>query len=316
MREFELIESIRQANSSLDASVVVPPGDDMGMIQLPGGVRVLAGVDQVVAGVHLVATSTPEAFGRKLVNRSLSDVAAMAGIPVGVVVAAALPLEAAGERGGPEAAEATPSWGERFADAARAAGESAGCPLFGGDVARLPTREGAFTASATVLAIPDPDAGGRVILRSGASAGEHVYVSGCFGRSLDSAGAGHHLQFEPRIALARELNRLLGEGLTSMIDVSDGLASDAGHLARESGVSMEIDAGLVPRRDGANAVEALTDGEDYELCFTVRNDADLPERMEGVPLTRIGYVVAGSGLHFSEGGRRLELERSGWEHAG
>ena len=65
----------------------------------------------------------------------------------------------------------------------------------------------------------------------------------------------------------------------------------------------------------ANALEALTDGEDYELCFTVREDVDVPERMEGVPLTRIGRVVAGAGLRAHEEGRVIELGRGGWEHA-
>lgn len=294
----------------LGESVLVPPGDDLGMIELPGGAQVLAGVDQIVAGIHLQADAPPEAYGRKLVNRSLSDVAAMAAIPVGMVVSAALPSALVEEEAAPGQ-----SWGERFAEAARAVGGAMGCPLFGGDVAHYGATRGVFTASATVLATPDPEADGRILLRSGAQAGDHLYVSGCFGRSLQSDGSGHHLDFTPRIRLACELNRTLGKALSSAIDVSDGLAADAEHIARESGVSIRIDAGLVPRRSGASTAEALTDGEDYELCFTVAGNVDVPEEIEGVSLTRIGSVSAGDGMRIFDGARELQLARTGWEHS-
>ena len=154
------------------------------------------------------------------------------------------------------------------------------------------------------------------MLRSGATPGDQVFVSGCFGRSLAADGGGHHLDFIPRIELARRLHAELGSELTSMIDVSDGLAADAGHLCSESGVGMLLDADRVPRRDGAGAVEAFSDGEDYELCFTVRSGRDLPKILEDVMLTRIGEVVAGAGPEIIEDGRPLELDRTGWEHQG
>lgn len=309
MREFELIDAIRTANGDLGPTVELPPGDDLGMIALPAGGSVLAGVDQVVGGVHLPEGAAPEHYGRKVVARSLSDVAAMAAVPVGVVVSATLPPDLL----------ADPEWGGRFADSARELCASHGAPLFGGDVACHAAPSGPVVAAATVLAIPDPDCGGRVLRRSGARPGDLLCVSGRFGASLAPDGLGHHVTFEPRIALARRLHRTLGAGLTAMIDVSDGLAADAGHLARESAVSITLDAEAVPRREGAGRTGALTDGEDHELCFTIAAEVaegGLPEAIDGVPLTVVGTVAVGEGLHVVAGGEPIELDRRGWEHAG
>ena len=303
MREFELIETIRRANPDLGGSVRVPPGDDLGMISLTNEVSVLSGVDQVVGGVHLALDATPEEYGRKVINRSLSDVAAMAAVPVGFIVAATLPRELM--RG---------DWAERFADAARQAAAAHDAPIFGGDVAVFGVEGGVFVASATVLAVPDPQMAGRVVLRSGARPGDLLCVSGCFGASLRDDGRGHHLDFQPRIPLARELHRSFGTRLSSMIDVSDGLAADAAHLGRESGVKVVLRAEDVPRRDDATALQALTDGEDYELCFTVTPEGSLPQTVLGVPITQIGVVEIGDGLQVVEHGRELGLNRSGWEH--
>ncbi len=306
MREFELIESIRTANKALGTTVVIPPGDDLGMIDIADGVPVLSGVDQVVGGVHLPADATAEAYGRKVVNRSLSDVAAMAAMPVGFILSATLPRELMASEG----------WAERFADAAREASSRLGAPIFGGDVATYGPAGGVFVASATVLAVPDPDAGGRVVLRGGAQVGDIVCVSGCFGGSLQPDGRGHHLDFLPRVEFALELHRALGARLHSMIDVSDGLAADAAHLGRESSVAVSLRAEDVPRRGAATAVQALTDGEDYELCFTVSPDTLVPEALAGVPITPIGMIEEGDGMRITDDGVALVLERDGWEHSG
>ena len=305
MREFELIEAIRRSNPDLGPSVIVPPGDDLGMVRLPEGTELLAGVDQVVAGVHLAADAPPGAYGRKVVNRSLSDVAAMACIPVGALVTAVLPTELMSDD----------EWSLAFAKAAREAALAFDVPLFGGDVATFPMGAGAFTASATVLAVPDGEVGGRVVLRNGASPGDRLYVSGRFGCSLDADGGGHHLDFVPRVELARRLHAELGDALTAMIDVSDGLASEIGHLAAESEVSISLDAGAVPRRHGADAIRALSDGEDYELCFTVGPGGVVPSELDGVLLTRVGEVDVGGGVVMHEDGRPVALDRTGWEHA-
>ena len=228
----------------------------------------------------------------------------MACVPVGALVAAVLTRDLMSD----------PTWSIEFADSARKAAARFDVPLFGGDVATHSGDEGVFVASATVLAVPDAVAGGRVVTRSGASPGDDLYVTGCFGRSLAADGTGHHEGFVPRIESALSLHRTLGPALTSMIDVSDGLAADAGHLAAESEVLISIDTGMVPRRGNADVAAAMSDGEDYELCFTVAPGSVPPDRIDDVPVTRIGRVDQGRGIIVLDGGREVTLDRPGWEH--
>jgi thiamine-monophosphate kinase len=303
MREFEVIARIRENNTELDASVVVPPGDDLGAVKLPdGGGVVLAGVDQVIGGVHLAHDATPEHFAWKVAARSLSDVAAMAACPVGMVVAAALPPGINTE------------WTTRFSQELQRIAALFECPLFGGDIAVLPSSDCAMVLSSTVLAAPDAQAGARLVLRSGARPGDRLCVTGSFGHALKADGSGHHQDFEPRIQTALELHRLFGADLSSMIDVSDGLGSEVDHLSCESQVSIIVDVALVPRRDGASVDAAFTDGEDYELCFTVSGGASIPDSLGGVPLAVIGVVREGTGVFLKDGEVTTPLVASGWEH--
>ena len=302
MKEFQLIEHVRSFNHTLGESVVVPPGDDLGAIRVDGGAIVLAGVDQVLGGVHLPPDAAPERYARKVLRRSLSDVAAMAAIPTGALVTAALP---------PGTAE---DWGIRFADAINDEAGTHGCPIFGGDVAVHHSTSASPHVTATVLASPDPMTAGRVLCRTGAVVGDRIFVSGSFGGSLDPDGGGHHETFQPRVEFALALHRLLGESLHCMIDVSDGLLADAGHLARESQVRFVFDLARIPRRGGVSGTRALTDGEDYELCFTVGPDAQLPMELAGVCVTEIGTVDAGGGVQVLDKGNPVELRRPGWEH--
>ena len=303
MREFEVISGIRRGNASLGESVLVPPGDDLGAISLPdGGGVVLAGVDQVIEGVHLPPDAVPERFAWKVAARSLSDVAAMAARPVGMIVAASLSPAIDAE------------WAMRFSHELRRISALHHCPVIGGDIAVLPSADSPMVFSATVLAAPDAEVSGRMVLRSGARPGDLVCVTGSFGCSLDSDGAGHHEAFMPRIDVALGLHRLLEDRLTSMIDVSDGLGSELLHLSRESCVRIVVDEARIPRRSGAGIDQALFDGEDYELCFTVSGDSNPPSLMEDVPVTVIGMVESGSGVHLSDGLTTRPVDASGWEH--
>lgn len=305
MREFDVIDRIRKGNSNLSASVIVPPGDDLGALRLPdGGGVVLVGVDQVISGVHLSHDASPERYAWKVAARSLSDVAAMAACPVGMVVAAAL-----SPRIGTE-------WTTRFSSELQRIGTLFDCPLIGGDIAVLPSQEAPMVFSSTVLAAPDSKVSNRMVLRDGAKPGDAVCVSGTFGRSLAADGTGHHLDFTPRIDVGLGLHRALRDELTSMIDVSDGLGSELAHLARESHVRIVIDAARIPRRDEASIDQALGDGEDYELCFTVSDASRLPRSMAEIPLTVIGTVEQGVGVFLSDGVGRTPFEPSGWEHRG
>jgi len=172
-------------------------------------------------------------------------------------------------------------------DAMRITAEGLGCPLVGGDITVLGRAGDPLNCSVTVLA--EPPAGGPV-RRSGALAGDTIYVTGELGGSGDeAAGPGRHLTFEPRIAEARQLREALGRDLHAMIDISDGLGRDAAHIARDSGVRIEIDAARIPCRGTLDWRRAASDGEDYELLFAASSAP--PSRLGAVPVTEIGRVI-------------------------
>ena len=302
MNEFELINHVRSLNETLGSRVVLPPGDDLGGLGFGPGVVVLAGVDQVIGGVHLPVDASPERYARKVICRSLSDVAAMAALPAGALVTAAVPVGLSAD------------WGPRFADALNRIATQYDCPVFGGDVAAFANSAAPPLVTATVLASPDDSMSGRFLTRSGAQPGDEIWVSGFLGGSLRSDGSGHHETFEPRVGLALAIHRLIGESLHSMIDLSDGLVSDVGHLAVESGVKMTLESDSLPRRGAATPAEALSDGEDYELCFTVDPSVELPDCLDEIPLVRIGSVHSGAGVVILEDGVEIDFSSRGWEH--
>lgn len=304
--------------------------DDAAVLAPPPGEDLVIAADAMVAGVHFLAEDPADTVGRKLLRVNLSDLAAMGARPLGYLTTLALP------KAGPDGADTEPWLAGFTAGLARDQAEF-GLGLLGGDMTRT---EGPLTASLTILgAVP---AGCR-LLRSTAKAGEAVYVSGSIGDgtlglallqgrlALDDAAARDFLTERyrlpvPRLALGRAL---LAEGLASAaIDVSDGLAADAGHIAETSGCRLEIEAARVPRSPAAEAALAvapdlaealLTGGDDYELLFTAPAGAEagleaLAARLD-LPLTRIGRTVAGEGVALLDGaGRPLALERGGWRH--
>ncbi len=306
MREFELLGHVYEASQSLGESIIIPPGDDMAMLELDTP-RLLAAVDQLVDGVHVQLATTPiEAVGRKAVTRCLSDVAAMAALPVATLVAVVLPVDFD-----------EPTTKTLF-DAMRETAEQYSCPLIGGDIAFHKKKTGPFTCSVTALATPRA---GRVLQRSGAHVGDSVYVTGTLGGSVKPDGSGRHLAFEPRIDEALELLDRLGERVHSMIDLSDGLGRDAGHIAEQSDVCIEIWAEDIPVTPGCDWRSGLGDGEDYELCFTAVGN--VPDMLGQVPVTRIGQVVevARHGDDRPEGrvwvrvdGDWQRVDTFGWEH--
>jgi len=332
MRERELLEHIFTFNRGLPDRVSIPPGDDMGAVRI-GDAEVLITVDQVAEGVHFRLADTPlELIGRKAITRNLSDVAAMAAKPVGAVVAGCLPRDFGAERA------------NALFDAMRRAAERYGCPLIGGDISMW---DQPLVLSVTVLAEP---AGVAPVLRRGARVGDVVCVTGSLGGSLETVqtgaagdtGAGgdtgaagshaHHLAFTPRIAEARLLAQTCRPNC--MIDLSDGLGRDLGHLCRaaDAPVGAKLIADQLPispggrqaaQRTGKPAWQhAVGDGEDYELCFTVSPaaaDRDLPADLAGVPVTRIGRIVERGEdeplltIALPDGVEEV-IEDQGWEH--
>ncbi len=302
--EFALIDWIRSRTSDAP-NVPVGPGDDCAVLRLPDGTAALLTTDMLIDGVHFRRSdAVPERIGHKAIARAVSDIAAMAGRPLAAVVAMAAP------RGLP--AEDCRRLFTGMQNAARALGLC----IAGGDIAT-----GDLPLTLTVMAIGSVEPG-RAILRSGAQPGDCLMVTGALG----GASLGRHLDFLPRVSEALWLRD--HADLHAMIDISDGLAADAGHLAGESGCAVEIEAAAVPVSDaartlaaggGAGALErALADGEDYELLFTVSpKDADRLVRSPKAPvrLSRIGRVFSGSGLTLrSADGATQPLDPKGWVH--
>jgi thiamine-monophosphate kinase len=299
MRELDLIRWIRRRWKFDPRAVPVGPGDDCAVVRC-GGEKLLVTTDQVLDGVHFIlARDGPAAAGRKAMARNLSDIAAMAGRPLAAVVCAALPK-------GLSAADC-----KAIYSGMRRLGERFGCPVVGGDIGAW---DGALAIGVTVLGTPGPRG---AVLRSGAKPGDAVCVTGSLGGAWQ---ARRDLRFTPRIAEAQRLAAACD--LHAMIDISDGLATDLGHLAEESGVGAEVVAADIPVHRGAKGIEAaLRDGEDYELIFTLPagQAARLPRlrlgARPGVKVTRIGTIVRGGGLTLVHpDGRREKIKAKGWEH--
>lgn len=312
--EFDLIRrflAARPADHDRVRGVRVGPGDDCAVV---AGDGIAVTVDMVVEDVHFRrAWLAPAEIGWRAAAASLSDLAAMAACPIGVLASVALaPGDEAGEDGGFGAALL-----RGIADAAA----DAGAALIGGDLVRSP---GPLVVDIVTLGeAPDP------VLRSGARPGDELWVTGRLGAAAAAVAAwlrGEDPEPDARAAFARPRPRV-GEALwlaerhvpTAMIDLSDGVAGDAAHLAAASGVRVVLEAAAVPVAAAAAAARdalqlAAAGGEDYELCFTAAAGAVEPlrtvfEERFSVPLTRVGRVESGEGaVVLGPDGRPIELK--------
>jgi thiamine-monophosphate kinase len=218
-------------------------GDDCAVIR-PARGRELLTVDPVIHGVHFDRRVPPRSVGAKLLKRNLSDIAAMGGRPRAAVVALALD------------ASVSLAWLAGFYRGLAHESRRHRVSVVGGDVATLP---GAFVATLALTG----EAAGRILTRAGSRPGDWLYVTGVLGGSLVS---GHHHRFEPRLAEGEWLARR--REVRSMMDLSDGLAKDVAALTPR-GAAPALFAAMLPRRRGASVRNALCDGEDYELVFSV-----------------------------------------------
>lgn len=292
--EFEFIDWLRAQHKS-SAFVPVPQGDDLAVLKWRGEDLLLVGVDQVLDGVHFDSKiHPPRLIGRKVMNRNLSDCAAMACLPAAAVTTAALPRGVGLE------------YAKDLYRGLRDAADPFDCAIVGGDTASW---DGNLVLTVTILG---RSAGITPVTRSGAKVGDEIYVTGPLGGSV----LGRHLTFEPRVALARQL---AGAGkVTAMIDLSDGLSRDLPHVCQSSGVGAVVEASCIPihedavtlsGRDGRSPLDhALHDGEDHELLLTGRLEG------LGMPLTRVGRVIAGAQVLLEREGVTEPLEPQGWEH--
>lgn len=302
--EFELIDWIR---SRVPAHPRVPIGigDDAALVTFPAPGETLVTVDMLMDGVDFRLTDVdPFRIGWKSLAVNLSDIAAMGGKAVAAVVSLALPRSLA------------PQIAPRLQEGIDALAARFGVTIAGGDTN---TWQGPLVISITVLGEPLPPGPVR---RSGAQPGDWIFVTGELGGSI----AGHHLDFVPRLEEARVL-QAAAFPIHAMIDISDGLAADLHHVLDESGVGATIDAESLPisaaaiaARDGHTPLEhALSDGEDFELLFTLSPAAGarlLRENLLGATrVTKIGEIIAGRECWLTTGqGPREPLGRKGWTH--
>lgn len=301
--EFQLIDWIRQ-RSSPHPQVPVGIGDDAALLAPTPGEEVIVTTDMLLDGRHFIVGQTPPALiGRKALAVNLSDMAAMGGRPLAAFISWALP-----RRGGRDLAQAL------FAGLAELA-ETYGVAIAGGDTNSW---DGPLVINITLVG---ETVGKRRILRSGARAGDWIFVSGPLGGSLLS---GRHLTFTPRVHEALVLVQRVQ--VASMLDLSDGIASDLRHILDQSGVGATLDAAAIPIHADVDRTlpereqlrRALTDGEDFELLFTVsphegqRLLADPPAGW--VPI-RIGTIDEELGCRLRLPSGTEPLPRGGWEHA-
>ena len=308
MNEFELIARLTKSLPT-NQNVLVGAGDDCAVLDfgLPDKL-LLFKTDAVVEGIHFTKDTPPEKIGHKALARCLSDIAAMAGTATAALVTIGLPKDF------------EPAFIGKIYDGMSALAKKCGVAMVGGETTANPGR--IFISVALLGTV----ARGKQILRCGAKAGDAIFVSG----ELGGSRSGKHLEFEPRLAEARWLAGHFS--VHAMIDLSDGLAGDLPHLLRASGVGAELLKMAVPisraaklqARIGAPAkppfAAALSDGEDFELLFTVAGGDAVKlldawhKQFPGLKLSCIGKVIAGSGIKILDKSGTRTLSEHGYVH--
>ncbi len=299
--------------------------DDAALFAPSPGLAVVATVDAMVAGVHFLPDDPPDAIGRKLLRVNLSDLAAMGARPLGYLLVTAFP-KATGE-----------DWIAAFAQGLARDQAEFGIDLLGGDTVSTP---GPLTLSLSAFGEVAPS---QALHRTGARAGDDIYVSGTIGdgalglkvlrgelqglnEGAKSAMAERYHVPTPRLALGKAIGaRALA---SAALDVSDGLVADLGHIAEASGLGAVLEAEGVPVSPAARAALAadpglrpaiLGGGDDYELLFTAAPEkaaaiAALAAELD-LPLTRIGAMGAGQGVRvLDNNGQEIRLGSGGWTH--
>jgi thiamine-monophosphate kinase len=320
MNEFELITKLTRA-LPINEAVVTGAGDDCTVLDL--GVPdklILFKTDAVVEGFHFTRETPPEKIGRKALARCLSDIAAMAGTPTAALVTIALPENFDAE------------FVAKIYDGINALAREHGVAIVGGETTTNPER---ILISISLLGtVPR----GKQILRSGAKVGDAIFVTGELGGSLVEK----HLDFEPRLTEARWLAEHFS--IHAMIDLSDGLAGDLRHILNASKTGAEILKSAVPisraakqasRSRACESAEnppthvagykppllaALTDGEDFELLFTVASKDAVKlldawkKKFPKLKLSCIGKIVAGNGILIRDKSGSHKLNAHGYVH--
>jgi len=311
MNEFDLIGLIG-ARAPRRADVVVGIGDDAAVLQPAAGMQLVATTDHLVAGRHFLASgeaaATPAEIGHLALAVNLSDLAAMGAAPRWCLLGLTLP-------------EADSAWLDGFLDGFLALAERHGCALVGGNLAR-----GALNIGVTALG--EVGAGCHAG-RCGARAGQRIVVTGTLGDAAAGLRRGaprgsmlrqRLLRPTPRVAAGQTL----APRASALIDISDGLAADLGHLLGDRlGAEIRLDrlpvspALAEAEPDPAARAALQLAGGDYELLAVLADDAPLPECPDATAMHEIGWVTERPGIDFVDArGCRVEMHIAGWDHFG
>jgi thiamine-monophosphate kinase len=300
------------------ANAVLGVGDDAALIDVTNGMDLAVSTDTMVSGTHFFPDVDPEALGHKSLAVNLSDMAAMGAMPYWAMLALTLP-------------NVDHAWLAAFSKGFFDLAGEFNVSLIGGDTTRGP-----LTLTVTIMGeVPM----GSALRRSGAKAGNDVWVSGNLGDAALAVAHRHGklvlgesdyheallrlYEPTPRVALGQALRGLA----TSAIDISDGLLADLGHICRLSGVGATVELASIPVStigarhfaSDAGLTAIVAGGDDYELCFTAPANAresitDLTNVL-GIPLTRIGQVKRGKGVSLlGADGKAVKVDGRGYDH--
>ena len=303
MAEFSIIDLYIKRTSKTDVSLGI--GDDSAVITPPASQQLVICADTLVAGRHFPLDTAAHAIGWKSVAVNLSDLAAMGAKPHSILLALSLPT-------------IDHDWLAGFSQGLFDCCDQFGVSLIGGDT----TQSTQLTISVTALGWIEH---GQAVTRAGAQVGDYICVSGQIGdAAFGLQHLGHALQQRldyptPRCLLGQQLKSVA----SSMIDISDGLAQDLGHILKASDVGAKLFLDQIPIDKSLKLLDkqqawhyALAGGDDYELCFTIspQNFEKLSRQQLDVPLTIIGKITQQTGLLFEYMGENCPLQIHGYQH--
>ncbi len=288
MRETEIIEQIRRQTlaNHRDSALIRGIGDDCAILRPRVNEDLVFTADFVLEDRHFtLKTHSAAAIGEKALARSVSDLAAMGAQPVFCLVSLAVPAQLGGR------------FVKGFYQGLLRAANRFKISLAGGDLSRFDKVIADVTCCGSVPR-------GKALLRSNAKAGHLIYVTGKLGAAAHAFNAGKPILPKPRLAEGTALRKL---GVTTAIDLSDGLSLDLARLCEASGVGAQINSAALPIARGATVDEALNGGEDYELLFTANPKIKMP-----AGVTEIGIIIRGqAGRVFMDG---HPLQSKGFDH--
>ena len=303
MAEFSIIDTYfnRKSPHSVDLGV----GDDSALLTPPPQQQLVICADTLVAGRHFPLDTSPHAIGWKSVAVNLSDIAAMGAKPQSILLALSLP-------------QIDHDWLKGFSQGLYDCCDQFGVSLIGGDTTQSPH----LTITITALGWIET---GQAITRSGAQIGDLICVSGTVGdAAYGLKHRGHPLQQRldyptPRCELGEQLKGLA----SSMIDISDGLAQDLGHILTASNVGATIELDKLPLSETVNKLSeqekfqsALAGGDDYELCFSIspENYQKIKQQYVNTSITIIGQITQNLGLNLLKNGVNYSIQSNGYQH--